>query len=150
MHLLRGHIALTDSTTPGCATQLDTDADMTKNVPSAARGTAGRLLEQFAPPDLRIPRRLGGGKLKEFVVRETRTRTVLRYSVAYINPQAFAGDNGRVLGYDNAHGRRHRHFLGVETDVPSMRYEDLLRLFNRQWRMLALQFVNGEELKIEP
>ena len=63
--------------------------------------------------------------------------------------KAFAGDNGRVLGYDNAHGRRHRHFLGVETDVPSMRYEDLLRLFNRQWRMLALQFVNGEELKLD-
>jgi len=25
--------------------------------------------------------------------------------------KAFAGDNGRVLGYDDAHGRRHRHFF---------------------------------------
>jgi len=31
-----------------------------------------------------------------------------------------------------------------------MPYEDLLTLFRRQWRLLALQFVNGEELKLDP
>ena len=132
------------------AAGLDIVPGMAKNIPSASRRPADHGIERFAPPDLRIPRKLGGGKLKEFVVRETRTRTVLRYSVAYINTQAFAGDNGRVLGYDDAHGRWHRHFLGVETDMALVPYEELLMMFDRQWRVLALQFVNGEELKLDP
>lgn len=29
---------------------------------------------------------------------------VTRYNLAYINQAMFQGDNGRVLGFDNAHG----------------------------------------------
>ncbi len=63
--------------------------------------------EVYAPPDVRIPRRLGGGVLKERVVRELPSKRVIQYALAYINPQIFSGDNGRVLGYDNAHGFSH-------------------------------------------
>ncbi len=99
---------------------------------------------------MRIPAKLGGGKLKELVLRDARSRVVLHYSLAYINPQAFAADNGRVLGYDDTHGRHHRHFLGVETAMPAMGYEDLVGVFERQWRALALRFVNGETLELDP
>ena len=42
---------------------------------------------------------------------------VTRYNLAYINHQVFAGDNGRVIGFDNAHGFHHRHKFGEVTDA---------------------------------
>jgi hypothetical protein len=36
---------------------------------------------------------------------------VVRYNLAYINHRIYAGDNGRVLGCDSAHGHHHRHYL---------------------------------------
>lgn len=38
---------------------------------------------------------------------------VSRYNLAYINHLIFSGDHGRVVGYDNAHGYHHRHYMGV-------------------------------------
>ena len=37
---------------------------------------------------------------------------VIAYSLAYINLKLCFVDHGRVLGYDNSHGYRHRHFMG--------------------------------------
>ena len=34
---------------------------------------------------------------------------VVRYNLAYINHLIYAGDHGRVLGYDSTHGCHHRH-----------------------------------------
>lgn len=42
---------------------------------------------------------------------------VVRCNLAYINRGIFQGDNGRVVGYDNAHGFHHRHFMGVVEPV---------------------------------
>lgn len=57
----------------------------------------------------------GGGLLSYEVwgFREKGRTVVTRYNLAYINDEIFRGDNGRVLGFDNAHGRHHRHFMGV-------------------------------------
>lgn len=41
-----------------------------------------------------------------------RNGRVVRFNLAYVNPQIHRGDNGRVLGYDSQHGRWHRHFMG--------------------------------------
>ena len=71
--------------------------------------------EIYAPPDVKIPRRLGGGILKERVIRELPSKRVVSYALAYINPIIFSGDNGRVLGYDNSHDYSHRHYLGIDT-----------------------------------
>lgn len=70
-------------------------------------------MSRYAPADLKIPSRLGGGVLKGFVAQGSSGR-LYRYALAYINPGIFAGDNGRVLGYDNKHGSPHRDhtFLG--------------------------------------
>jgi hypothetical protein len=54
---------------------------------------------------------------------------VCRYNLAFICFGLFAGDNGRVLGYDTAHGRAHRHFAGAVTYIDAIRYEDLLNRF---------------------
>lgn len=62
---------------------------------------------------------------------------VTRYNLAYINPAMFAGDNGRVLGYDNAHGYHHRHKLGVIEAVTFSSYEDQLVRFQQEWHQLA-------------
>ncbi len=99
--------------------------------------------EVYAPPDVRIPRRLGGGVLKERVVRELPSKRVIQYALAYINPQIFSGDNGRVLGYDNAHGFSHRHFMGVMTLEPFPGYEALYDRFEAEWQSLAMKHVNG-------
>ena len=48
----------------------------------------------------------GGGQLRFEVWARTYPggeQVVTRYSLAYINPLLHSGDNGRVLGYDNAH-----------------------------------------------
>jgi hypothetical protein len=40
-----------------------------------------------------------------------------------------AGDNGRVLGYDTAHGSTHRHFAGEVEEIEPAAYGDILERF---------------------
>ena len=61
---------------------------------------------------------------------------VARFNLAYINPVAFAGDNGRVLGYDNAHGEVHRHYLGAISALGEMTYEQSSDAFTREFQRL--------------
>jgi hypothetical protein len=62
---------------------------------------------------------VGDGLIREEVWKDGDGR-VVRYNLAFINFQLFAADNGRVLGYDNAHGQAHRHFAGtVEAIEPA-------------------------------
>lgn len=102
--------------------------------------------EIYAPADVKIPSRLGGGVLKERVIRELPSKRVLRYALAYINPLIFSGDSGRVLGYDNSHAHAHRHFMGVVTPCQFDGYEALYERFEREWQAIAMKFVNGEQI----
>lgn len=78
---------------------------------------------------------LGGKKqppiLKEEFWQDAEGR-VTRYSLAYIDPLRFAGDNGRLLGYDNAHGYHHRHFMGMESSYDFVSFEEVLRRFEAE------------------
>ena len=49
----------------------------------------------------------GPGLLREEVWVDA-TGIVVRYNLAFINHFMTSKDNGRVLGYDNAHGTHHR------------------------------------------
>jgi hypothetical protein len=69
-------------------------------------------------------------------------RTVTHYSLAYVNHALYAGDNGRVLGYDNSHGVSHRHSFGQRTDVKFTSYEAPYERFQEEWTALAMEFVN--------
>jgi hypothetical protein len=98
--------------------------------------------ERYAPRDAQIPKRLGGGVLKELVVRELPSRKVIEYALAYINPSIYSSDNGRVLGYDNSHGFSHKHYLGDRTDEDFTSYEALYDLFQEEWMAIAMEHVN--------
>jgi len=61
---------------------------------------------------------------------------VTRYNLAYINPAIFAGDNGRVLGYDNAYGYHHRHYMGSVEQFEFESYISVLNIFQQEWQDL--------------
>lgn len=107
---------------------------------------APKAQEIYAPKDVSIPARLGGGVLKERVIRELPSKKVVSYALAYINPLIFSGDNGRVLGYDNSHGYSHRHYMGTITPERFTSYEELYDRFEQEWQTIAVKFVNGEEI----
>lgn len=101
-------------------------------------------LERYAPPDMKIKSKLGGGVLKELVIRELTSKKVIHYALAYINANIYAGDNGRVLGYDNRHDYSHKHYYGTITPEPFVTYEALYEKFQSEWMDIALRHVNGE------
>ena len=65
--------------------------------------------------------------------------TVTRYAIAYINHAICQVDNGRVLGFDNAHGYHHRHFMGSIEAVKYVSYAATLERFQREWTGLINQ-----------
>jgi hypothetical protein len=82
---------------------------------------------------LKRPRR--GARLRE-EVWQTPDGEVTKYNLAYINPLFCRVDNGRVLGYDNSHGRHHRHFMGRVEPVEFESYESLAARFQTEVREL--------------
>lgn len=77
----------------------------------------------------------GGGLLSYEVwgyVQRGKT-IVTRYNLAYINHAIYRGDNGRVLGFDNAHAYHHRHCMGQVEAVEFVSYEATLERFQREW-----------------
>lgn len=107
------------------------------------RKTKPKTQEKYAPEDLAIPKRLGGGVLKIYVIREVPSGVVIHYSLAYINQLICAIDNGRVLGYDNSHGYSHRHFMGKITPEKFSSYTEIYENFMDEWRQIAMDFVKG-------
>lgn len=77
----------------------------------------------------------GGGILNYEVwgYLENGRAVVTRYSVAYINHAIYSGDNGRVLGFDNAHDFHHRHYMGKVEPVAFVSYEATLERFQQEW-----------------
>lgn len=61
---------------------------------------------------------------------------VTRYSLAYINHQLFAEDNGRVLGYDNAHGYHHKHVMGKIESVSFENFTELEEQFQQEFEVM--------------
>jgi hypothetical protein len=57
---------------------------------------------------------------------------VVRYNLAFLLPHLFYRDNGRVLGYDNAHGVHERHFMGTVQEVEFKNYESTASRFYRE------------------
>jgi hypothetical protein len=77
-----------------------------------------------------------GGGLLSYEVWGFRTKgksVVTRYNLAYVNHKIFQADNGRVLGFDNAHGYHHRHHMGQIESVEFVSYETTLERFQREW-----------------
>lgn len=108
----------------------------------SAKTQSGKQTKRYAPADVKIPKKLGGGVLKELVEQEVTSGKIIHYALAYINPAIYAGDQGRVLGYDNAHGFPHKHYFGRRTPEPPLEWEELREKFETEWRKIASEFVS--------
>ena len=58
---------------------------------------------------------------------------VVRYNLAYINHEISQADNGRVVGYDNAHDFHHRHFMGKVSTVEFESFDAIEAQFEQDW-----------------
>lgn len=97
-----------------------------------AKANKDILLEQER---FELKSKSGGGLLSyEVWGHEEKGRTVVtRYNLAYINHAMYQGDNGRILGFDNAHGYHHRHYMGEVQAVEFTSYEATLERFQQEW-----------------
>jgi len=73
----------------------------------------------------------GDGLIRAEVWKDSKGK-VVRYNLAFINLHLFAKDNGRVLGYDTAHGAPHRHFAGTVEPIEAASYGNISRRFFRE------------------
>jgi hypothetical protein len=73
----------------------------------------------------------GSGILREEVWANERDE-VVRYNLAFLLPHLFYRDNGRVLGFDNAHGTHERHFMGNVETVEFTSYQETAERFYRE------------------
>lgn len=108
-----------------------------------AKPSKESLLEQER---FELKQRSGGGVLSYEVwgYQERGKKTVVtRYNLAYINHSICHVDNGRVLGFDNAHDYHHRHYMGEVAAVEFTSYEATLEKFQQEW----LEIVKGKRGK---
>ena len=82
-----------------------------------------------------IHRKRGNGTIRR-QIWVTPKGKVTRYSLAYINHHLSCTDNGRVLGYDNAHGYHHKHYMGNIEAVEFKSFEALEKQFDLEFEVL--------------
>lgn len=84
----------------------------------------------------------GGGLLNYEVwgYKEKGKTIATRYALAYINHAICKEDNGRVLGFDNAHNYHHHHYMGKVEAVEFESYEATLDRFQQEWTEIISQF----------
>lgn len=83
----------------------------------------------------RIPDKRGNGILRREIWVDMNGK-VTRYNLAYINATIHSRDNGRVVGYDNAHGYHHRHYFGVVTATKFIDFDQMEEQFQADWLAL--------------
>jgi hypothetical protein len=84
-----------------------------------------------------------GGGILSFEVwgfQQNNKTVVTRYNLAYINKLIYQKDNGRVLGFDNAHDYHHRHYMGKVAPVKFVSYEQTLERFEREWQEIVRDY----------
>ena len=60
------------------------------------------------------------------------TGKVVHYNLAFIHHGVCSVDNGRVLGYDNAHGKPERHWMGTVEPASSEEYDVIYERFQHE------------------
>jgi len=73
----------------------------------------------------------GTGILREEVWVNEEEEVVL-YNLAFLLPHLSSVDNGRILGFDNAHGIHERHFMGEVNPVDFKSYSATANRFYRE------------------
>jgi hypothetical protein len=101
-------------------------------------------LRKLVDDRLYLSKAKGGGMLRREIWVDGEGR-VARYNLAFINHLIYAGDNGRVLGYDSAHGIHHRHFKGQTVAVNLRRFERIEARFQQEWTQLVKEGTRGKD-----
>lgn len=70
---------------------------------------------------------------------------VIRYNLAFLLPHLFYPDNGRVLGFDNAHEVHERHFMGTVTEVEFVNFDHTANRFYREVEAIRRSY-EGESI----
>jgi len=65
---------------------------------------------------------------------------VIRYNLAFLLPHRFQPDNGRVLGFDNAHGIHERHSMGEARKTSFTNYAATAKRFFREAESLRRHY----------
>jgi len=73
----------------------------------------------------------GPGKIREETWQDA-AGNIVRYNLAFIHHLICQKDNGRVLGYDSAHGDHHRHFMGRAENCEFVNYGALADKFFKE------------------
>ena len=89
-----------------------------------------------------LSKRKGGGTLRIEIWVDAAGR-VARFNLAYVNHALFQRDNGRVLGYDNAHGTWHRHYYGQVKTVKAKSFAEIEAVFEKEWLALSRSIEHG-------
>jgi hypothetical protein len=84
---------------------------------------------------VRLHKSKGNGILRRQIWVDGRGE-VTRYSLTYINYHLYSGDNGRVLGYDNAHNYHHKHYMGTIEPVTFNNFLDIENRFQQEFEAL--------------
>ena len=79
-----------------------------------------------------LSRKQGNGVLRR-EVWVNKQGEVVRYNLAYINHEISQADNGRVVGYDNAHGQHHRHYMGKVNAIEFESFTAIEARFEQDW-----------------
>ncbi len=74
---------------------------------------------------------VGFGILREEVWVDAQDSVVF-YNLAFLMPHLTGADNGRILGYDNAHGVHERHFMGEAREVEFDGFDETANRFYRE------------------
>ena len=85
-----------------------------------------------------IPKKRGNGTVRREVWVDAHDQ-VCRYNLAYINARLFAGDHGRVLGFDNAHDYHHRHLYGVVSAFDFHSFEAAEEMFEAELMAILIE-----------
>jgi hypothetical protein len=83
----------------------------------------------------------GVGILREEVWVDEKEE-VVRYNLAFLMPHLTRIDNGRVLGYDNAHGVHERHFMGEVQPIDFVGYSVTATSFYREVEALRRSYAD--------
>ena len=106
-----------------------------------------KIESQLERETFKLKANQGGGILSYEVwgyVQDGKT-VVTRYNLAYINPLIFQKDNGRVLGFDNAHDYHHRHYMGKVAPTEFLSYEQTLEQFQEEWQEIVKSSRKGKK-----
>lgn len=104
---------------------------------AAAKKRAEKLVK--VTDEAMIVRCVAGHGLIREEMWEDEQGNAVRYNLAFINFHLFSRDNGRVLGYDTAHGQLHRHFAGTVKDIEPAPFQVIVARFMSEVDELKLR-----------